>query len=151
MDANSDICAAELLEVVPLVMRTIKGEMRSRRAAGLSVPQFRTLLRVNRQPQTSLTEVAEHLGLTTPTTCRMIDDLVARGLVLSQPSTVDRRKIMLSLTGAGRASLEDARQGTLDCLEELLAPLAPDERAAVIQAMRILQRTFAPEPAPVAE
>jgi DNA-binding MarR family transcriptional regulator len=147
MKSNPDQCAADLLEVVPLVMRTIRGEMRSRRVEGLSVPQFRAMLHVDRQAQTSLTEVAEHLGLTTPTTCRMIDDLVARGLVLSQPSTVDRRKIVLSLTGAGRASLEAARQGTLDRLEELLAPLAPDERATVIQATRILARAFTPEPA----
>jgi DNA-binding MarR family transcriptional regulator len=145
MNAESDQTAAELLEVVPLVMRTIKLEMRSRRAEGLSVPQFRAMLHVNRQSQTSLTEVADYLGLTSATTCRLIDDLVGRGLVLSQPSTVDRRKIVLSLTGAGRANLEAARRGTLARLEELLAPLPPDQRALVVQSMRILQGAFTPE------
>jgi DNA-binding MarR family transcriptional regulator len=144
MNANSDQTAAELLEVVPLVMRTIKLEMRSRRAEGLSVPQFRAMLSINRQPHISLTEVAEYLGLTSATTCRIIDDLVSRGLVLSQPSTVDRRKIVLSLTGAGQANLEAARRGTLDRLEELLASLAADERALVVQAMHILQGAFTP-------
>ncbi len=149
MDADLDQTAALLLEVVPLVMRTIKGEMRRRRAEGLSVPQFRAMLHVNRQAQASLTEVAEYLGLTSATTCRMIDDLVGRGLVLSQPSTVDRRKIVLTLTLAGRASLEAARQGTLDCLEGMLAPLSGAERAAILQAMGILQRAFTPQAAPV--
>jgi DNA-binding MarR family transcriptional regulator len=148
MNQQSDPTAAELLDVMPLVMRTIKLEMRSRRAEGLSVPQFRAMLHVNRQTQTSLTEVAEHLGLTSATTCRMIDDLVERGLVLSRPSTIDRRKIVLSLTGAGQANQEAARRGTLARLEELLAPLTADERAAVVQAMHILQSAFAPEPNP---
>ena len=40
VSANPDSCAAEILEVVPQVMHTIRREMRSRRAAGLSIPQF---------------------------------------------------------------------------------------------------------------
>ena len=63
-----DTCAAEILEVVPQVMRTIRTEMRQRRASGLSVPQFRAMIFVNRQGQGSLVEVAESLGLTSATT-----------------------------------------------------------------------------------
>ena len=93
VSANPDSCAAEILEVVPQVMHTIRREMRSRRAAGLSVPQFRALIFINRQQQAALVEVSEHLELTGATTCRMMDELVERGLILSRPSTVDRRKI----------------------------------------------------------
>ena len=35
--------ARQVLEVVPLVMRTVRTEMRRHRAHHLSVPQFRTL------------------------------------------------------------------------------------------------------------
>ena len=139
-----DTCAAEILEVVPQVMRTIKSEMRQRRASGLSVPQFRAMIFVNRQGQVSLVEVAEHLGLTSATACRMMDELVARQLVLSRPSTIDRRKIVLSLTGEGQTVLETARQGTLDRLEELLAELSAEERDVIFQSMALLRRAFAP-------
>jgi DNA-binding MarR family transcriptional regulator len=142
MSTESDTCAAEILEAVPRVMRTIRHEMRSRRAAGLSVPQFRALIFINRQKQAALVEVSEHLGLTGATTCRMMDELVRRGLILSRPSTVDRRKIVLTITEQGRAVLEAAHHGTLARLDELLAPLLPAERAAVIQAMHILRRAF---------
>ncbi len=138
-----DTCAAEILEVVPLVMRTIKREMHQRRASGLSVPQFRAMIFINRQGQAALVQVAEHLGLTSATTCRMMDELVARQLVLSRPSTVDRRKITLTLTGEGQAVLENARQGTLEQLEELLTGLTPEENAGLLQAMTLLRRTFA--------
>ena len=139
-----DTCAAEILEVVPQVMRTIRTEMRQRRASGLSVPQFRAMIFVNRQGQGSLVEVAESLGLTSATTCRMMDELVARQLVLSRPSTIDRRKIVLTLTDEGREVLEKARQGTLDRLEELLAALSAEERAVIFQSMGLLRRAFAP-------
>ena len=139
-----DTCAAEILEVVPQVMRTIKTEMRQRRASGLSVPQFRAMIIVNRQGQASLVEVAEHLGLTSATACRIMDELVARQLVLSRPSTIDRRKIVLTLTDEGREVLQKARQGTLDRLEELLAALSAEERAVIFQSMGLLRQAFAP-------
>ena len=138
-----DACAAEILDVVPLVMRTIKHEMRQRRATGLSVPQFRAMIFINRQGQAALVQVAEHLGLTSATTCRMMDELVARQLVNSRPSTIDRRKITLTLTSQGQAVLENARLGTLQRLEELLAGLSPEENAGVLQAMALLRRAFA--------
>jgi DNA-binding MarR family transcriptional regulator len=143
MHANPDPCAAEILEVVPQVMRTIRREMRSRRAAGLSIPQFRALIFINRQQQAALVEVSEHLGLTGATTCRMIEELVRRGLVLSRPSTVDRRKIVLTITEPGRAVLEAAHAGTLARLDEVLGSLDPSERQAVAQAMSILRWAFA--------
>jgi DNA-binding MarR family transcriptional regulator len=143
MIANPDTCAAEILEVVPQVMRTIRHEMRSRRAVGLSIPQFRALIFINRQQQAALVEVSGHIGLTGATTCRMMDELVARGLILSRPSTVDRRKIVLTITEQGREVLEEAHAGTLARLEDLLRSLQPAQRAAVTLAMGILRQAFA--------
>ncbi len=136
-------CASEILDVVPLVMRTIKREMRQRRASGLSVPQFRAMIFIDRQGQAALVQVAGYLDLTSATTCRMMDELVARQLVLSRPSTVDRRKITLTLTREGQAVLENARQGTLMQLEELLAGLSGEEFDTIRQAMDALRRVFA--------
>ena len=50
-------------------------------AADLSVPQFRTLLFLRRHPGASLSEVAEHIGLTLPSISKMIDRLEARDLL----------------------------------------------------------------------
>ena len=138
----SDSCAAEILEVVPQVMRTIRGEMRQRRTSGLTVPQFRAMICINRQGQAALVEVAEYLGLTSATTCRMVDDLVGRGLAVSRPSTVDRRRIAVSLTPQGCALLEQAHQGTLARLEELLSSLSPAELAVVSDAIHLLRDAF---------
>ena len=143
INTPSDSYAAEILEVVPQVMRTIRGEMRQRRTSGLTVPQFRAMICINRQGQAALVEVAEYLGLTSATVCRMVDGLVESGLAISRPSTVDRRRISVSLTPQGCEVLELAHQGTLGRLEELLSSLTPAERDTVSEAMHILRDAFA--------
>jgi DNA-binding MarR family transcriptional regulator len=62
MTTNQEDCARELLDVVPLVTRSIRREIRQHRAEGLSVPQFRTLLFLRRNPGASLIDVADHFA-----------------------------------------------------------------------------------------
>lgn len=140
--STTEACAAELLEVIPLVFRTIRSEMRQRRGGDLSIPQFRALIFLNRQPGASLSELAEYLGLTSATSCRMIDDLVERGLVSRAASTVDRRRVALRTTARGDEMLSAARQGTLQQLARLLEPLPPDERTRITLAVQQLRLIF---------
>jgi DNA-binding MarR family transcriptional regulator len=144
MLASADECAKEVLDVVPLIMRTIRVEMRHRRTADLRVPHFRTLLFLSRQPGASLSEVAEFLGLTLPSTSTMVDGMVARSLVARQTSSADRRRIILTLTASGQAILEAARSGTQSRLAEILAVLSPAECRVVIQALQALRPIFTP-------
>jgi DNA-binding MarR family transcriptional regulator len=104
-------CAESIVDVVPLVMRAIQAEMRSARTRGLSVPQFRALAYIDYHPGASLSDVAEHVGLTLPSTSKMIDGLVARELVARDVCAVDRRRIALALTERGRSVLDSARRG----------------------------------------
>ena len=54
--------AEVVLDTVPATMRAIRGHMREGREEGVSVPQFRALLYVGRNPGTDLSSLAEHLG-----------------------------------------------------------------------------------------
>lgn len=144
MDASVDMIAREVLEVVPLIMRTIRKEMRSRRSPDLSVVQFRTLLFLNRNPGASLSTVAEHLGLTLPTVSKMVDRMVANNLVTREDSSADRRRMTLTLTAKGQNLLAEARGGTLERLAGILEGLAPGEREVVHQAVQLLQGLFSP-------
>ena len=64
---KSQQCAARVMEAVPLVMRFIRADMRAINATDMSVPQFRTLAFLDRNPGASLSELAEHLGVTRAT------------------------------------------------------------------------------------
>ena len=140
--------AHEVLDVAPSIVRAIRSEMRQHRGADLSVPQFRTLAFLKRHPGASLSEAAEHLGLTLPTVSKMVDGLVARKLVTRETQDVDRRCIRLGVTARGEATWSAARASTQAKLATLLAGLSEDERATVVRAMDILRPHFAATPPP---
>lgn len=143
LPTSTKACARAVLEVVPLVMRTVRTEMRLHRAADLSVPQFRTLAFLNRQPGASLSAVAEHIGLTLPAMSTLVDGLVARVMVTRGPALGDRRRITLTLTHQGQATLEAANTAAEARLAERLAGLSAGDRQLVAQAMQVLRPLFA--------
>jgi DNA-binding MarR family transcriptional regulator len=142
MQVTPEECAREMLEVVPLVMRTIRAEMRSARAPGLNVPQFRTLVYLNRNGTASLSDVAAYIGLTLPSASTLVDGLVSRDLVAREPDLEDRRRITLRLTEAGHAAYQTARQTAEACLAERVAGFGEDDQATVMRALGILRPAF---------
>jgi DNA-binding MarR family transcriptional regulator len=135
-------CARELLDVVPLIMRDIRTEMRSRRTAELTVPQFRTLLFVSRNTGSSLSQVADHIGLTLPSTSKLVDDLIKGDLMTRQEQTADRRRVSLAVTARGFTLLEASRKGTLAYLADKLEGISGAEKETILKAMKALRNVF---------
>ena len=142
MDNPARQCAREILETVPLVMRFIRDQVRQRRTAGLSLPQFRTLVFLNRTKNSSLSAVAGHLGLSLPAMSRLINGLVDDRLVERQPVSTNRRQIALTLTARGQATLEKVRNEIRLRLADSLKNLPAAEQRTVQRAMRVLHRVF---------
>jgi DNA-binding MarR family transcriptional regulator len=147
----SDACAREVLDVVPSVMRFIRTEMRSHRALGLSVPQFRSLVFIERAAGTSLNGVAEHLGLTPPSACKLIDGLANRGMVARRESTGDRRRVTIEITPEGTRAVFHARRAAQKSLSRLLGSLKGEELAAVAKAMSGMKSIFVTRTRPLPE
>jgi DNA-binding MarR family transcriptional regulator len=136
MGTTPDQAAAAVLETIPPAMRAIKEQMRSARAANLSVSQFRLLLFVRRHPGTDLSAVADHMGTTLPSASQLMSRLVAAGMLARTIHPTERRHLQLNLTEAGGAALAecDARtrewlcerfeNATLEQLERLQVALA---------------------------
>jgi DNA-binding MarR family transcriptional regulator len=140
---SSAECARQVLEAVPLVMRAIRAEMRSQRESDLSVPQFRVLVYLNRHEGASLSDIAEHMGLTLPSMSKMIDGLVNRQLVARRLNPADRRRVTLAPTARGRSAMLAAHKATESRLAERLTVVPPEERRTIGQAMQILAAAFA--------
>jgi len=142
--ANQE-CAREILEVVPMVMRTIRRQLRKHGAQVLSVPQFRTLGYVNRRKGASLSEVADHIGLTLPSMSVLVDGLVERGYVTRRTHQDDRRRITLMLTSRGETTLRAARAETAEYLSQGLSQLPQTDSNVIHKAMRTLKEVFPEE------
>jgi DNA-binding MarR family transcriptional regulator len=142
IDTGVESCAGLVLDVVPLAMRRIRAYMREARAADLSVPQFRALAFLRAHPGATLSDVADHVGLTLPAASRMIDGLVARDYAVRQPSVVNRRCVELRVSDQGREMLEVTRRHTQNALTGILQTLDADERVAVMRSLETLRVVF---------
>ncbi len=137
--------AAMVMDVVPAVMDTIRSAMRLSAGANLSVPQFRCLNFIAREPGCAVGEVAAFLGVTMPTASAMVDRLVRADLVVPQTSTHDRRRSQLQATPSGLAQLEEIQMGAQGHLEEILSACSPQELQTLQAGLAVLGQAFKPE------
>ena len=68
-------CAAAVMETALLVTRLVRADVRQHRPAKLSVSQLRGLAFLNAHPGASLSEMADYLGLTPPSTSKLVDEV----------------------------------------------------------------------------
>ncbi len=139
--ATPSDCSAQLIEVTPVIMRRIRNEMRSRTMPDMTVPQYHALGYIKMHPKASLSDVAAHLGLTLPSTSKLVQHLVTKKVVVRR-SADDRRRVCLSLTQEGLAALATARMETQKQMAESLSSLSKKELSAVSAALRILGTAF---------
>src|SRR5438477_2414451 len=92
--------AREILEIVPLVMRTVAAELRA--AGELPAPAHFGLLSVLSVRPRMLTDLASLQGVSLPTMSSSIGAMIDRGWVRRTASGDDRRVVMIEVTATGR-------------------------------------------------
>ncbi|MEC4818559.1 MAG: MarR family transcriptional regulator, partial [Scytonema sp. PMC 1069.18] len=138
----SEECAARVMETIPLVMKAIRAEMRAVGSTTLSVPQFRTLAFLDRNPGVSLSDLAEHLGVTRATASATIERLVQRDYVARKDHPQERRRVVLNLTEAGTHHLQQARVHTRRYISDLLNYLSEEEVLQIEKGLGLLKQIF---------
>jgi DNA-binding MarR family transcriptional regulator len=137
--ATAREAAEVVLDAVPFTMRMIRGHMREGREEGVSVPQFRALLYVARNPGTDLSSVAEHLGASMPAVSELVSRLVRDGLVIRELDPASRRRIRLTISAEGERQYTEARGRTLDWIAERLSAISPEELERLGAGLRDLR------------
>jgi DNA-binding MarR family transcriptional regulator len=133
--STPDEVANAVLEIVPGVMRAIRRQMRSGRAPGLSVPQFRILLFARRSPGCNLSAAAEHLGISLPAASQLVERLVRAGLLDRSVRPHERRHVELRVTPAGDAALAECDALTREWLKARFETLSGERRDAIVEAL----------------
>ncbi|GGT60021.1 MarR family winged helix-turn-helix transcriptional regulator [Streptomyces atratus] len=81
-------------------------------------------------------ELAARLGIDRSDMVKIVDDLAVAGLVDRARDTIDRRRVTVTPTRAGRAMLADLQAEALAVQQELLAPLTSPEQAQLAALLR---------------
>jgi DNA-binding MarR family transcriptional regulator len=138
----SQECAARVMDTIPLLMRFIRADMRTHSADSLSIPQLRSLAFLKRNPGASLSEVAEHLGVTCATASTTIERLVQRNLVQRTDHPQERRRVVLNLTQQGKQLLEESQDKTRAHIANILENLTPEQVSQIEEGLALLKNVF---------
>jgi DNA-binding MarR family transcriptional regulator len=141
--STPDEVASAILETIPQAMRAIRRQMRSGRATGLSVPQFRILLFARQNPGSNLSAAADHLGISLPAASQLVDRLVRAGLLDRSIRPFERRHVELRVTGNGDAALAECDAVTREWLKGRIETLNGERRDALVEALSELRLLLA--------
>jgi len=127
-------------------MRAMRLSMGRLDAPALTVPQFRALHFVQSHSGGSLSATADFLGLTLPSTSKLVDQLVKRGILARDHDATDRRRMTLKLTGKGETLLKNARAAVGEQLAIMLGRFGAAELGALWDALGLLQQSLPKHP-----
>lgn len=110
-----------------------------------SLPEGRVLYEIASRGHTTLAEIARSLGMDPGYASRLLHKLVAEGLVALSPNPADRRSNVVALTREGDAAFAQLDAASDVAVGQLLAPIDPLRREALLRAMRTIRTVLGDE------
>ncbi len=107
----------------------------------MTLAQYRVLVFLDAGVRPA-TQVAQLLDVTPPTVTSLVDALESRGLVARSADPDDRRRVVCSLTPAGRRALQRGDVLVGERLGRLLDRLAPGEAEQAVSGLEALNRAM---------
>lgn len=127
--------ASELRIVLGQLLRRLRAEHR------FSLSQGAVLGRLDREGTMSIGDLAVAERVRPQSMTQTIADLLQDGLVERRGDPEDRRRMLVSLTPAGRSTLEQDRRRREGWLAQAIAEdLSPEEQRVLIEASTLLRR-----------
>ena len=105
------------------------------RIADLTPPQFAALAKLADVGETSQNQLGSLIAMDAATVKGVIDRLKARGLVDLTKHDADKRRLMVSLTTEGRATVDRLIPLAQQITAETLAPLSRKEAATLLKLL----------------
>lgn len=102
----------------------------------VTVPQFRTLVVLDSSGEMHLNRLAEQLGVNSSSAVRMIDRLLAAGLVTRRANPENRRQVILGLSDAGRAAVRTVTAARRAAIAGVVERMHPSDRSGLVAALR---------------
>lgn|SRR5688572_1864286 len=113
------------------------------RADGVTGPQARLLLMLDRNPGEQQGHYADLLDVEPITLCRMVDRLEDGGLVERRPDVNDRRARRLHLTAKSREKLTRLRERLDTMVDEILSGMSTADREEFARLLTIVRTNLA--------
>ena len=105
------------------------------RKSGLSMSQLNALFHIYHCGGCGVTDIGEHLGVTSAAASQMIDRMVQQGLLERRENAGDRRMRQLSLTAKGHGLVVQAIEARYHWTTQLTAQLTREQQAVIVAGL----------------
>ncbi|GHD51397.1 MarR family transcriptional regulator [Mycetocola manganoxydans] len=127
------------------VIRVLASEFPTRT---MSLNEYDVLFNLSLQPnnRARLRDINQLVLLSQPSVSRLIDRLVARGLVSKHPDPTDKRGTIVAITDAGFAQYRDAARMHMETITDLMGSALTDEELRQLTKLTAKIRRSSPAP-----
>jgi DNA-binding MarR family transcriptional regulator len=141
-DAEADLI--DLADDVRVAVTRATRRIRQERSSDeITDGQYSVLATLSNHGPKSPSALAEDQKVQPPHMTRVLNALVAAGLVRRDEHPTDGRQVVISITEAGEVEVHETRRRRNEWLAARLATYTPDERAVLAEAATLLRRLAA--------
>jgi DNA-binding MarR family transcriptional regulator len=136
---SEDPFVTTLQEWIEVLMRySMRNFLHHARQSGLSMSHLGAIFYIHRFGSCGVTEIGEHLGVTSAAASQMLERMVQQGLVLRAEDSEDRRVKRIELTEKGHEIFEEGIRARQSWLNNLAGTLTESEKHALTCDLKIL-------------
>ncbi|MDC9826274.1 MarR family transcriptional regulator [Devosia sp. ZB163] len=123
----------QLAYMIASINRQLEAELEERlRPGGVPIEQYRILEVLDASEPAAMGEIATQSLIEAPTLTKIIDKMVAEGLVYRAPDPNDRRRVLI-LTAPGGKALFKRLRGVSSAQEQRIVDLLEGDKAAKLR------------------
>jgi DNA-binding MarR family transcriptional regulator len=131
--------AGEIIEALAPLLAQHRQRWAARcQAHGLSIVGFQVLALLEMHGGMPMTRLADELGVALPNATGIVGRLVERGIVARADDASDRRRVVVTLTDAGRRVIAEMEEGRRERMSRLLSQLTDEQQQRLLQSVKDL-------------
>ncbi len=142
-DAETHRVAELAVRTLPRVMGAVASSLRE---AGWGSPQRIFVLRTLLRAPSTVGDLATRHNVSAPTMSVVVTGLEREGLVRRATNPADRRRVVVTITDAGRELLAGGCAAAADAMAARFRHLTPEEIRSLGTGLEIFQRAYEDEP-----
>lgn len=118
--------------------RSMRGYMLYAREKGLSRSMIGTLFHLSHRDHAGVTDLGEHLGVSSAAASQMLEHLVEEGLIERTEDPDDRRMKKITMTAKGYQVIKESVSARLGWVEDLSVKFSEEEKVQITSAMELI-------------
>jgi len=137
--SSRDPFLSSIHEWMELIMhRSMRGYIHYAREKSLSRSMIGTLFHLGHRDHAGVTDLGEHLGVSSAAASQMLEHLVEEGLIQRLEDPDDRRMKKITLTEEGTRVMKESVSARLDWIDALEESLSEKEKEQITKAMQLI-------------